>query len=382
MKTVGIIVEWNPMHNGHFYHISEARKRSNADVVIAVMSSNFVQRGEPAIYSKFVRTKMALKNQVDLIIELPFYYSVQSANNFSYAAVSLLEDLGVDELYFGSEIEDINILHKLNDVLESDEYQVKLKEYLNLGYSYPTSSDNALKAVSNIEGYDYPNVILGLQYLQSIKQLSSNIKPFIIKRVSTNYYDPITEGTVYQSATSIRKEILKGSDISKFVPSGVLELVLSNKPVVLNDFSDYLKQTIYTSTKENLNSIFLVDEGFGNSLLKIKQFTKVDDLIDQIISKRYTNAKVKRMLTHILLNNTLTLDKRPSYIRILGMNDVGRLYLNKIKKQLRIPLITKVKHNINDCLDLELRASKLYSSIHNDETFELEFKSPIIEYID
>ena len=380
MKVAGIITEYNPLHNGHLYHINETRRLSDCDVLICVMSGNYTQRGEPAMIDKFTRTKMALYNKVDLVIELPMVFSVQSANMFAYTSVSLLHHLNVDEIYFGSESGDIKELEKIADLLESDSYNDMVKRYLDEGFSFPTASDKSIRKLTKTAIYDSPNNILGIQYIKAARKLKSKIKMKTMKRNEAGYYSNIIEGSHIQSATSIRKMAHENKDISDYVPKSVYELLLNRKLVSLDDFKDQLEYIINAATKDDLKVIFGITEGLENRIIKCKDFDDINDLILQIISRRYTNSKIKRILIHMLCNTKDELIKGFDipYIRVLGMNLEGKKYLNSIKKDLTVPLITKIKSEKHPYLEHELRASKIYSLMSDRDIFKQEFKPVII----
>lgn len=378
MKTVGIIVEYNPLHNGHLHHIEETRKQSNCDCLIAVMSPNFTQRGEPAMIDKFTRTKMALQNQVDLVVELPFVFAVQSADIFAYTSVSILHHLGVDEIYFGSESGIIEELYTLADVLDSEDYNKAIKKYLDQGLSYPTSSNNAMNDVYPNEAYNQPNNILGIQYIKALKKLKSKIQINTIIRANTGYFDELSSGKI-QSATAIRKAMKSNQEITEFVPSSVGNLLKDRKIIDLNNFTEYFKYNIHSLSNTEINSIVGFEEGFENRLLKVKEFNTVDELIHKSITRRYTNSKIRRALIHLLVNTKkeeLVSFEIP-YIRVLGMNDTGKNYLSSIKKDFTPQIISKVKEGIHPYLDIELRASKIYGLASDIDVFKEEFK-PLI----
>ena len=381
MKIVGIITEYNPLHNGHLYHIEETRRLSKCDVLICVMSGNFTQRGEPALVDKFTRTRMALESKVDMVIELPFVFSVQSANMFAYTSVSILNHMAVDEIYFGSESGDITQLTRVCDLLESDEYNGLVKVYLSEGYSFPTSSDKAVRELTNSTIYDSPNNILGIQYIKAAKKLNSSIKMKTIKRRNADYFSEIIAESNIQSATTIRKLLAEGTDVSKYIPKKVVELLKNRKIIDISMFKDQLQYLINSSTQNDLKEIFGVTEGLENRILKCKDFKDVDDLIIQIISRRYTNSKTKRTLMHMLCNtkNELMKGFDIPYIRILGMNKVGQEYLSTIKKDIEVPIITKIKDKKHPYLEHELRASKVYSLVSDIDVFKEEFQPVIIK---
>lgn len=380
MKIAGIITEYNPLHNGHLYHINETRRLSKCDVLVCVMSGNFTQRGEPAMIDKFTRTKMALYNKVDLVVELPMVFSVQSANMFAYTSVSILNHLQVDEIYFGSESGDIKELESIADLLESTEYNDLVKEYLSEGFSFPTASDKSVRKLTSSTDYDSPNNILGIQYIKAARKLQSKMKLKTIKRNETGYYSNIIEGSHIQSATAIRQMAHENKDISNYVPTSVFDLLLDRHLVHLDDFKDQLEYIINSATKDDLKNIFGITEGLENRIIKCKDFEDVNDLILQIISRRYTNSKIKRILIHMLCNTKDDLIKGFDipYIRILGMNLKGKKYLNSVKKELTVPLITKIKAVKHPYLEHELRASKIYSLMSDQDIFKHEFKPVII----
>lgn len=364
MKTVGIIVEYNPFHNGHLHHINETRRLSNCDYLICVMSGNFTQRGEPAITDKFTRTRMALNNGIDLVVELPFVFTVQNADIFAQTSVDILHHLNVDEIYFGSENADVQQLERIGNIMQGSDYNRLVKAHMNEGNSYPTSSDKAMKEIYPNDAFELPNNILGIQYILSGKKLNTKIKFHTIKRISTNYFDEIKTESNIQSASSIRKLIKNSVPYNNYVPDNVTELITEANFVSYNDFYNEFKYIINSKTKSEIKGIFNINEGFENRFLKMKNFTDVDDLISQLLTRRYTNSKVKRMMAHILCNTKQSLisDFNIPYIRILGMNDNGKAYLNKIKHDLEIPLISNVKEKIHPYLDHEIQVSRVYSS--------------------
>ena len=346
------------------------------------MSSNFTQRGEPAIIDKFTRTKMALQNGVDLVIELPFVFTVQNANIFARTSVEILNHLKVDEIYFGSETGNINELEKLGTIMSSDEYNNLVKKFSKEGNSYPTSSDLAMKELYPSKAFELPNNILGIQYILAGKDLNSNITFHTIDRLSVNYFDEIKSTSNIQSASAIRKSLVKNEDISVYVPRSVQNLLNNRKLVTYEDFYSQFTYILKSKTKEDLENIFNINEGFENRLLKSKGFTSVQTLIDSVLTRRYTNSKVKRSLAHILCNTKkeLITSFTIPYIRILGMNQIGKAFLNKVKHNIEIPIISKVKEGIHPYLDMELRVSKIYGIASDTDSFKEEFKPLINVY--
>lgn len=382
MKSVGIICEYNPFHNGHLYHLNKVKQMYPNSTVVLIMSSSFLQRGEPSILNKWDKTEIALKMGIDLVIELPYVFSSQSADFFAKGSIELLNHLNVDALVFGSETNDIDLLTNIANISLTDEYDVLVKRYLDKGHSYPTSSAKAL-AKLNVLTINTPNDILGISYIKEIIKLKSNIKPICIKR--TNNYHSLKLNNDIASATSIRHVLAKGSDAKQYVPPTTYDYLKGNLHLI-DLYYPFLKYKLLTEI-DNLNIYHTVDEGIENRLKKyIVASNTLDELISNIKTKRYTYNKIRRMLSHILCNFTkeeARKFKHIEYIRVLGFNAKGRLYLNSIKKQLQIPLVTNFSKLNNEMLNLEFRVTGVYASIlnENDKTklIKREYKNqPII----
>lgn len=214
LKAVGLVVEYNPFHNGHLYHLEASKTASEADAVIAVMSGNFLQRGEPALVSKWARTKMALKQGADLVIELPYAYATQKAETFADGAISILEALGCSSVCFGSENGEISPFLETAELLNSHhaEYQQLVKQFMKEGMSYPsaqTSAFLALETDSRPLDLSLPNNILGFQYVRAIQKQKASIRPLTIKRTAAGYHDEDFNSSPIASATSIRKALFQ-----------------------------------------------------------------------------------------------------------------------------------------------------------------------------
>ena len=321
---VGIICEYNPFHNGHIYHLNKVKELFPNEVITLVLVGNFLNRGDVSVINKWDKTKLALDYGIDLVVELPFAFATQSADIYAYGAISILDNLKCDYLVFGSELNDIDVLYKIADT------NIDIKDLLKKGYNYPKAIDIALKNKINIS-VNTPNDLLGVSYIKAIKKLNSKIKPITIKRTN-DYHDKNTNGEI-SSASSIRNLIYENKDISKYVPN-------TNyiKNINLNDFYLIIKHKIMT---EDLTKYQDIDVSL-NSLLKknILKSNNIEELISNVKHKNYTYNRIKRCLVHILC----CLDKKDhkiEHIRILGFNSKGREYLNKIKKEVTLPLLTK-----------------------------------------
>ncbi len=369
MKAIGIICEYNPFHNGHLYHLKKIKTMYPNHIIILVMSGHFTQRGEVSIINKWDKTLLALNYGVDLVIELPFVFATQSADNFAYGSIKLLNYLKADKIVFGSEINDINILNKLANIQLNDNYDLLVKKFLDEGINYPTALSKALEHFGGIN-LNSPNDLLAISYIKAIKKLNSSIEAVCIKR--SNDYHQTSLNSKIVSAKAIRNAIKNNKNIKKFVPYKNLEMI---KNINNNDYFPYLKYKIISCN--NLNSFLDVDEGIENKLKTvINNCYNIDDLIKSIKTKRYTYNKLMRMFIHILCD----LPKQEfdlNYIRPLGFNKNGQLYLNKIKKSLEVPLITKY----NKLLDYEIKVTSIYSLIFNDNSLILkEYQNkPIIK---
>jgi len=356
MKKIGIICEYNPFHNGHIYHINKIKEMFEDSIIIAVMSGNFTQRGIPSILSKEEKTKIALNNNIDLVIELPTIYSTQSADTFAYGAISILKQLKVDYLVFGSENNDIeNLTNLAKFQLNNKNYQEKVKDYLNEGLNYPTAMSKALGYSINT-----PNDLLGLSYIKAIIKLNASIIPLTIKR--TNDFHSLELDNSICSATAIRAAITNNKDISKYVPKEV-ELILKDKKDI--DILPLLKYKII-SEGTSISKYLTVDEGIENRIIKvINKCNSLDELIKMIKTKRYTYNKLSRMFIHILCSITKEYainNKEIKYIRILGFNNKGQKILNKIKKEVTVPLIVNTKY-YKELLKDEIKIDKIYELI-------------------
>ena len=363
MKIIGIIAEYNPFHNGHKYQIDKIREKYNDALIVVCMSSSFTQRGELSILNKWDKTKCALNNGVNIVVELPYIYSTQSSDTFSEYALKILNEFNIDELCFGSEDNNLDNLYKVADTqINNKDFDIKVKEYLDDGVNYPTALNSALKDLINIE-ITKPNDLLGVSYIKEIIKNNYNIKPFIIKRTN-DYHDKNNDGDIV-SASNIRERLINNSDILGKVPNDVYEL-LSDKSFNTKYF-EFLKYKIISEA--DLNKYLDVDEGLSTRIKNvINKSNNLEELIQNIKTKRYTYNKISRMLNHILCSftkdeNTI---KDIEYIRILGFDQNGKEYLNKLKKNINIPILNKYDTKKYQTLEIEKRASDIYSLVYED----------------
>ena len=353
MKYIGIICEYNPFHNGHLRHINKIKEMFPDSMIILIMSGNFTQRGDASIINKWDKTEIALKNNIDLVIELPFKYVNQSADTFALGAVSILNNLNVDYLVFGSESGDIDLLKNIATVQLSKEYNDLVKKYNKEGINYATCLSKALKYFG-FDDIKNPNDILGISYIRELIKLKSNIIPITIERTTDYNNKKLTNNVT--SATSIRENI-KNTDIKNYVPKNVYPY-LNNKLYFIEDYYPYLKYKILSEI-DILNIYHDVEEGLENKIKKvIYDSNSYEELVLNIKSKRYTYNKIKRILLSILVGFTKEDNKNKSinYIRVLGFNENGKKYLNKIKKEIDIPIYTNFKKE----MQFELKVTSIY----------------------
>lgn len=390
MKVVGIIAEYNPMHNGHVYHIQKAKEVTNSNYSIVIMSGSFTQNGNIAIYDKFERAKIATEYGADLVIELPTIYSVSSARYFAFGAVNILNKLNiVDSICFGSECDNIEILNNISDIILQNENKIweEINIYLKSGISFANARIKALSKFLNDEQLlilDKPNNILGLEYINEIKRQKSNIKPFLIKRECSCFNElNLNKNSKFTSATSIREAINKNNIecIKQYVPNSTYKLIENKKPTFNQNLFDILKFKIISSNIQDIRNISEVTEGLENKIFKeINNSNNYDKFVKNIKSKRYQLSKIKRMLVNVLLNITkddlnYVLENKVGYVHVLSCSKKGKELLSMISNNSNIDLITslndKIINNIsNDTkkfLEYDILASNIYSILSNDK---------------
>ncbi|WP_096199242.1 nucleotidyltransferase [Bacillus sp. FJAT-45350] len=383
MKSVGVVVEYNPFHNGHLFHLQSAQDSTNADIVVAVMSGYFLQRGEPALVSKWARTKMALNNGADLVIELPYAYSTQKAETFAYGSVSLLDSIGVDYICFGSEEGTVEPFTQLVTFLQlnEDRFNHEIQQFLAEGNSYPKSCSLAFESLSPSESMldlSLPNNILGYHYVQSIQKLNSSIKAYTVARKSANYHDETFSSESIASATSIRKALVEENGnldaIKHVIPEPTYNVLTQYKKEVgiFHTWEQYfplLKYRILSMSETELREIYEGEEGLEYRIRKlISSANNFKEFMESIKTKRYTWNRLQRYCLHILTNtkkseihNLTSNHKRPPYIRLLGMNESGQQYLRQRKKNINTPIISRLASYKHPMLDLDKRAAACYA---------------------
>lgn len=411
--VLGIIAEYNPFTNGHLYHLMESKKKTGCEHSIAVISGNFTQRGSTSIINKWEKTKMAISNGIDLVIELPTIYATSSAENFAEGSIKILNSLGiVDYISFGAETQNIDILKNIAEILldEPLEYKNMLSDNLKKGISFPKARESAiLSYFENKDEYknilSRPNNILGIEYLKALRKYDSKIVPVVVKRfISEHNSLEINENfdtASIASSTAVR-ELIRKQDfekIKKMIPINsfkIIEKNLKNGCIVqnLDDFKNEILYRLQIMSIDEIAEISDVNEGLEylikNSLNKSSNF---EEFINLLKSKRYTYTRIQRVLLHILLEITKQdleiSNKTESYVRVLGFNEKGKMLISKIReKNPDLKIITSVKqfekdnknNNLKTMLEKDILATNVYTlGYKNKFQNNLDYTMPLIK---
>lgn len=407
MKITGLITEYNPLHNGHKYHIEEAKRLTGADYIIVVMSGNFVQRGAPAFLDKYKRTEMALLAGADIVFELPVCYATASAEHFAFGAVSLLHQLGiVDSICFGSECGNITSLTNIAQFLleEPKEYQQELTKHLKQGMTYPVARMKAMEALlssHNAELLSHPNNILGIEYIKALLKLNSHIKPVTIKRITSSYhsqtlgatdlnmtdsdinYTPKSEQPI-SSATAIRKALIEQEDITLLehhLPKEAYQIMKESLhhtfPILEDDFSSLLYYKLQAENETTLTTYQDIPSDLASRIHGLsKGVYTLSELAQTIKTKQWTLTRINRSLLHILLDIKEDRFKQylqnggTQYARILGFKKHSSHLIRQITDLEQLPVITKLSHGKHlltplalQMLTEDINAAHLYNQI-------------------
>ncbi len=368
MKTAGIIAEYNPFHNGHKYHIEQTRRLTGADAIIAVMSGSFVQRGEYAICDKWSRAKMALLGGADLVVELPCVYSCQAAEYFAKGAVAILEAMNCDYISFGTEAENLEEIIKIAEFLKNpdEKFNNDLESRLKSGVSYPRAVSEALEN----DTVNTPNNVLAIEYLKNLV----NMKPVAIKRRGSQH-----DGE--NSASDIRNRISNNENTDNLMPESNVEIMKNASFADNKTFESLVLYKLRTMTAEQLKTNPYVIEGLENRIAEhCHKCTTLEELLSSIKTKRYTMARIRRILTNALLDITREdVTQSPQYIRVLGANDIGAGVLARLRKTCRLPVITKVsKAPQSKMLEKDIHSTNIYSVLSGTKSMADYTTSPII----
>lgn len=368
LKSSGIIAEYNPFHNGHQFHIEETRRLTGADIIIAVMSGNFTQRGEMAIADKWARAELAVKGGCDLVVELPAVFACSHASSFARSGINILQNLGADFISFGSECGSLSLLQSVATKLDDRRVllEASIEKALKEGLSWPRARQEAMKEFLTEEELAVlaePNNILALEYLKYMNKS----QPVTVRREGTGYHEMEARGR-FASASYIRQQLEEGADVSDWMPNAIPDFAVSVPASVETKHRNrtlfrMTAQKILTMTAEELDEISAGDEGLGNKAKKvIRSCRSLDDLAEALKSKRYTRTRVQRFAAQILLG--ITRDdvlQAKDYVRVLAFNEKGSQYLKQVKKTkiCSLPIITNINKELQNY-------PEIYNTIEKD----------------
>lgn len=364
MRKIGIIAEYNPFHNGHIYHIQKIKELYPDSLLILVLNGYFLERGEISVISKENKTKLALKNDIDIVLELPVIYGTQSSDTFAEASINILQNFQIEEIIFGSESTNIEKIQEIAKEQIEKKFTFKIKDKTQ---NYPTLLAKNL----NIPNIIPPNDLLAISYCKAIFKNHYSIKTTPILRTSS--YHNITSSEPIISASNIRHKRKNQENIHKYLPADALN---SWQEVDMQKLFEFLKYRILTDN--HLDSYIDVTEGLDFKMKKeIKNAKNYEEFIKNLKSKRYTYNRINRMLIHVLLGHQKKIAKESlSYIKVLGFSKKGQEYLNSIRKNIQIPL-TPIKDSIQ--YQEEIKASLLYDMLTHSQSslFDIQNK-PVI----
>lgn len=386
MNTLGVIAEYNPFHNGHLYHLQKSLEKTNAKRTVVVMSSTFMQRGEPAIFDKWSRAEMAIHCGADVVLELPLPYACASADYFARGATKILNAAGCTHIAFGAENPDLKALEEIAKYIsrEPPEFSEELRANLDQGHSFPRARSLALQKFLNInpELVDNPNNILGVEYLRSIFRENYPLKPVVIPRKGSPYHSK-SLGDEFPSATAIRNHIYRKKpldEMERFMPEASLkilkrEMESGNGPVFASSFDKPLLARLRGIRGQDLSLYPEIAPGLDNRLLQLAgKTTGWNDLLSKLQTRCFVQTRLQRIFVYTLLDITLSFREEinfpqsPLYLRPLAFNKKGRQILHELKDREDFPLITRPAIRrlpkileIQKMIDLESRATDLWA---------------------
>ncbi|MBQ6047991.1 MAG: nucleotidyltransferase family protein [Oscillospiraceae bacterium] len=351
MNAVGIVAEYNPFHKGHEYHINRTKKLLGTDLpVVAVMSGDFVQRGECAVFDKLARAKAAVLSGADLVVELPAPYALSSAENYALSSVSLLKALRVSHMSFGSECGDIKTLESLAELVCSNSFINELKSYISENPTLSFASARQILAEKYLGKsgrlLESPNNILAVEYLKAINNLETHITPVTVKRIGAGH-DTVSDD-LFRSASDIRGRIFKEEDYCRYIPENSFsvykdETERGRGPVSLTALETAALSRLRSLDRDDYSRIKDAEDGLGNRIYEnIRKYSTLEDTVSASVTKRHPASRVRRVLMNAVLG--ITADQTeglPPYLRVLAANVKGTEYLSSIRESALLPVIAK-----------------------------------------
>lgn len=378
-KVLGLVLEINPPHNGHKYFIENAIKEVNPDYTIAIISGNICQRGEFSVMSKYDKTKILLDLGIDLVLELPIVYAINSADLFSYYSLYILNQFNITDLAFGVELDNLNLLIQMKNMISDQSFNDFIKFYLDKGSSYSQASLKAIyKLTTNKdiqEHFSKPNNTLAIQYLRAIDKINPKINVTVIKRINNNYYDNIITSKI-ASATSLRALLTKNENIDDFLIEEAKGKNIINQKNAYNNFLLLLKYKVILQNQE-ITKFKDVKEGIENRIYNVlKEVNDFEDLVNKIATRRYTKNRIRRILINIILE--ITDDINEEYLRVLGFSPEGEKYINSLDNLVKEKIITSLKNTNSKIGKIELKGSHLIALISNNKNiYTQEYLIPL-----
>lgn len=396
MKACGIVAEYNPFHNGHLYQLTEAKKKSGADIVIAAMSGNFLQRGEPALLDKWTRANIALKNGVDIVVEIPAAFSVQPADFFAKGSLALLDYLGCDFLSFGSESGTGADFYEAAQLYleQEDEIDASFQLSQEQKYTYAQNMTDVLTQTFPNFPIDVsqPNNMLGFSYAKELIRLKSKMVIHTITRKDSQYHDQDIKDRQYiASATSIRRRVLAEEQtsqlINKVVPIEAVDALKENKLVSWDDYFSYLKYQVTVLSIDELESIYLMEKGLAYRIKRIMADSdNMTNFLTKLKTRQLTWTRLQRLSFYILLNQSKRdMEKRLEKIksvRVLGFTEKGQAYLSQIKQEIPVPLLTNINKKTNEWVDFDIKVGNVYRLADEASLKSQDYKRKPIKIID
>lgn len=366
MKACGIIVEYNPFHNGHNYHAKKARELSKADVVVAVMSGNFLQRGEPAIIDKWMRANEALQNGVDLVVELPIQWSLQSADYFARGGILLLQALKCESYCFGTDVASEFDYQAFGKFVKENQKTINqtFQQLSNPTMSYAQTMTEVYRELypQLLLTGEQPNHVLGLTYAQENAQYTNPMTSIPLPRIGASYHSKEIHNEI-ASATAIRKAIIEGLSVEQVVPQQTTS-DLQAYQITWNNYWEFLKYRIIISSVDELREIYQMVEGLEYRLKSlIYEANSFEEFVQAVKTKRYTQTRIQRLLCYVLLNIKTSDIKEAwesNYLHVLGFTENGQRYLKEKKAVIDYPVLSKIGKKEEQAYKLTVRSDKVY----------------------
>lgn len=371
MKIAGIIAEYNPFHRGHAYHIKRTREMTGCDYVAVCMDGHFTQRGEPACMSKWMRARMAIACGADIVVELPALYAVRTADAFARGGVDILGGMGVDFLSFGSEIDDMDLIRKLAAIRahEPEAVSRKIREYLDAGMSHARARGLAVGEYLNIdpELLNRPNLILATEYIRAIIEKYPHIRPVPVARIGDYHGEELCQ---FASASAIRAAFSRGEKENALdcLPDEVRGFAA---PDAMHPMDDLIMYRLRSMTAEQIAALPDVCEGLDSRLYRLCRETGTrEQLLEALKCKRYTHARLSRMLAHALMGMTQDLIENhpvPGYARIIAVSENAGPLLKELTNRASVPIISNARQIKEDpVFALECRATDIWTLLHDE----------------